>query len=209
MKNLLFYAIIITSSNIIYSQTNFEGAIIYSNTFKSKMVNLSTEQLAKMIGTRQEYYIREGTYKSITNGQSIIMQLYHSETNRLYNQTAASDTLYWFDASTNTDNVLSYDLKKEAEVILGYPCDALIVKTRTGTTTFYFSSQLTLDKARYKNHNYGNWSFFVEKSSSLPLRIITDNSQFFIESTAIEVKPMKLDEQYFKINDKIPIKKSQ
>lgn len=173
------------------------------------MLNLSDEQLAKRIGTQQEYYIREGSYKSITNGQLIIMQLYHSETNRLYNQSATSDTLYWLDASTNTDNVLSCNFKKEAGLILGYLCDALTVKTRTGITTFYFNSRFSLNKAKYKKHHYGNWSFFVEKSSSVPLKIITENSQFSMESIATRIKPMKLDDQYFNANSKNPIIKSK
>lgn len=47
------------------------------------------------------------------------MQLYDYKTNRIYNKTPQSDALNWFDASANTDEVISFEIKKNAEKILG------------------------------------------------------------------------------------------
>jgi len=38
-----------------------------------------------------------------------------------------SDTLYWIDAGKNEDEVTGYEIKKNAETILGNVCDALIL----------------------------------------------------------------------------------
>ena len=190
------------------SSQNFEGEIIYSNTFKSKLPNFTDEQLQLLIGDKQEYFIREGNYKSLTNGQALSVQLYINKTNRIYNKTPKTDTLYWFDASVNTDTVTSFEIKKNAEKILGYQCDAIIMKTKTGTTTIYYNEKYKVDIKFYMKHNYSNWSFYVNQAGALPLKTVVEASQFRMESTAVELKPMDLGADFFDIDPKAPVKKS-
>jgi hypothetical protein len=201
----LLILIIITS--YANAQT-FEGEIVYKNQFTSKMKNFTDEQLGIMIGTKQEYLIQGGNYKSFLNGQSITMQFYDYKTNRLYNRKPKSDTLYWFDASINTDQVISYEIKKGAEKILGNLCDAIIMKTKTGTTTIYYTSRYSVDSKIYENHHYSNWAFYVATTQSLPLKTVVETNQFKMVSTAVEIKAIKLGLDYFNIDPKTPIKKS-
>jgi hypothetical protein len=161
-----------------------------------------------MIGSKQEYLIKGGSYKSFLNGQSVTMQQYDYRTNRIYNKTPKSDTLYWFDASINTDKVVSFEVKKNAEKVLGNLCDVIIMKTQTGTTTIFYSSRYKIDSKAYENHHYSNWAFYVEKTQSLPLKTIVESNSFRMESTATEIKPLELGAEYFNIDSKTPIKKS-
>lgn len=187
---------------------SFESEIIYSNHFTSKMKNFTDEQLNTMMGTKQEYFIKGGNYKSFLNGQSVTMQLYDYNANRIYNRTPKSDTLYWFDASVNTDGVESYEIKKGAGKILGNQCDVIIMKTKTGTTSIYYTAKYKVDSKLYINHNYSNWAFYVGKTKAVPLKIVIETNQFKMESTATEIKPMKLGQEYFDIDAKTPTKKS-
>lgn len=208
MKNkLMLLAAFVLSIAFAHGQS-FEGEIIYSNHFTSKMQNFTNEQLGAMIGTKQEYLIKGGNYKSFSNGQSITMQLYDYKTNRIYNRKSTSDTLYWFDASINTDEVISFEIKKNAEKILGNECDAIIMKTKTGTTTIFYTSRYKIDSKIYENHHYSNWAFYVEKTKALPLKTVIETNQFKMESTAVEIKPTELGDNYFNIAPKTPIKKS-
>lgn len=133
----IFLVFLTMSTPFVYGQ-NFEGEIIYANHFTSKMKNFTNEQLGDIVGTKQEYLIKGGNYKSFLNGQSVTMQLYDNATNRIYNRMLKSDTLYWFDASTNTDNVISYEIKKNAGTVLGNECDAIIMKTTRELLRFIF-----------------------------------------------------------------------
>jgi hypothetical protein len=204
---LVLLATLVLSIAFAHGQS-FEGEIIYSNHFTSKMKNFTDEQLEAMIGSKQEYLIKGGNYKSFLNGQSVTMQLYDYKTNRLYSRTPKSDTLYWFDASVNTDEVISYEIKNNAEQILGNNCDAIIMKTKTGTTTIFYTSRYKVDAKLYVNHNYGNWSFYTSKTGVLPLKTVMETNQFKMESTATEIKPLELGKEYFDIDSKAPIKKS-
>src|SRR5690349_10495910 len=101
MKNNLMLLGTLVLSIAFAEGQSFEGKIVYSNHFTSKMKNFTDEQLEATVGSKQEYLIKGGNYKSFLNGQSITMQLYDYKTNRIYNRRPKSDTLYWFDASIN------------------------------------------------------------------------------------------------------------
>lgn len=206
-KSVLVFIGLLAIANILHSQS-FEGEIIYANRFTSKMKNFTDEQLGKMMGTKQEYLIKGGNYKSFLNGQSVTMQQYDYKTNRIYNRTPKADTLYWLDASTNTDEVTSYEIKKNAGKVLGNNCDAIILKTRTGTTTIFYSPKYKVDSSLYTRHHYSNWAFYVSKTGALPLKTIIETWQFKMESTATEIKKLQLSDDYFKIDPSTPTEKS-
>jgi hypothetical protein len=74
MKKILTIAL--TFLTITGFSQSFEGKITYQNTYKSKIPNVSDEQLTIMMGSNQDYLIKGGDYKSITNGTMLLWQLY-------------------------------------------------------------------------------------------------------------------------------------
>lgn len=188
---------------------NFEGQIVYKIDCVSKIENVPNESMNTLIGTRQEYFIRNGAYKSVPNGLKLAMQQYDPKSNRLYNKTTESDTLYWFDAAANADSVTSFEVKKNAETIMGNACDALIMHTLSGnTTTVYYSPKYKMDAKAFAKHKFGNWAFMVQKTNAVPLKTVLETPQFTMTSTATEVKNMKLGDGYFTVSPQAPVKKS-
>lgn len=179
-----------------FGQT-FEGKIVYKNSYKSKMSNVTDEQFTSMIGSIQEYFIKNGDYKSVANGSFFQWQLYVNTDNKLYSKMANSDTLLWNDGATNPDEILKTEVNKGVTEILGYKCDELILTCKSGTQKYYFNTKLSVDTKHFVNHKFGNWYEFLSKSNSLPLKLIVDNGQFTLESVATEVKETKLDKAFF------------
>lgn len=179
-----------------FGQT-FEGKIVYKNTYKSKMPNVSDEQFTTMMGSTQEYYIKNGDYKSVANGSFFQWQLYVNKENKLYSKMSNSETLLWNDGSTNSDQILKVEVNKNITEILGYKCDEVVLTCKSGTQKYYFNSKLSVDTKLFANHKFGNWYDFLSKSNSLPLKSIVDNGQFTLESLAIEVREIKLDKTFF------------
>jgi hypothetical protein len=176
---------------------NFEGKIVYQNTYKSKLPAVTDEQWKGMLGDRQDYYIKGGDYRSTTNGSLVLWQLYSHQENRLYNKMAGSEVVFWNDGSVNADEVLDFKLNKNATVILGYPCDELILITKNGTQKYYFSSRLAVDARLFTQHKFGNWADYLSRASALPLKQIVESPQLIMESLAIEVTPAPLDAKDF------------
>lgn len=210
MKHIRIYlfSVALFSIGNIAAQT-FEGKLVYQNSYISKLAQVKSEQFNAMMGTTQEYFIKGGNYKSVTNGSFAQMQLYVQSDNKLYNKLATSDTLYWMDGKSNNDEVVKYEILKNQEEVLGVRCDALVVETKSGKTTYYFNSEkYVVDPNQYKEHKFGNWSFLMDKIKSLPLKFVMENAQFKMTSVAIEAKEQKIDGKFFKLPEGVPTKAS-
>lgn len=201
--NLFFTFITITS----YAQ-KFEGEIIYQNTYKSKIPSLTDEKFVSLMGSTQNYFIKGDKYKSISNGTLLKWQIYIPTDNKMYTKMSNNESALWTDAGTNSDSVIDVILNKNVIDILGYKCDELILNCTSGTQKYYFNVNLSIDSKLYVNHKYGNWYSFVSKSNAVPLKMEIDNAQFTMTSTAVEVKPQKLDNSVFQLPQGIAIAKS-
>ena len=93
-----------------------------------------------MMGTTQEYLIKDGNYKSSANGTFFQWQLYINKDNKLYNKMSNSPTIFWNDGSVNPDEVIKAEINQGVIEILGYQCDELILTCKSGIQKYYFSS---------------------------------------------------------------------
>ena len=191
MNKLLVFALITFSTVTVFGQ-NFEGKITYSNTYKNKNPQMTDQQWLSMMGGTQEYYIKGGNYKSVTNGTLMQWQLYVNSENKLYTKMSNSETVFWNDGLTNPDSIISIELNKNVIEILGYTCDELILTCKSGIQKYYFNATLKVEVSLFENHKFGNWYDFLKESNALPLKMIIDNAQFTMENIATEVKEMKL-----------------
>src|SRR5687767_6579666 len=119
MKQLLLL-LATTLITIMSIGQSFEGKIVYNNSYKSKMPNVKDEQLTAMMGSTQEYFIKSGDYKSVSNGSFFQWQLYRNKDNKLYSKMSNSETLLWSDGATNPDTVLTAVINRGAAEVLGY-----------------------------------------------------------------------------------------
>jgi hypothetical protein len=207
MKRIAYLLVSFILTTTSYAQ-NFEGEILYQNIFKSKIPSVTDEKFTSLMGATQDYFIKGDKYKSVSNGELLQWQIYIPTDNKMYTKMTNNDAAIWTDAGTNPDSVLSMVLNKGVIDILGYKCDELILNCKSGTQKFYFNSKLSIDPKLYVNHKYGNWYYIISKSNALPLKMEIDNAQFTWTSTAVEVKPGKLEAGIFQLPDGIKIEKS-
>ena len=197
MKKIL--TIILTFLTVTALSQSFEGKITYHTVYKSKIPNVSDEQLTAMMGSSQDYLIKGGNYKSNTNGTMLLWQLYLNTDNKLYSKMPDSEVILWNDGGQYNDTVLSVELNKDVAEILGYKCDELILTCQSGIQKYYFNSKLGVDVSLYTKHLYGNWYDYLKEAKALPLKSVVDTEQFSLTSLATEVKAMKIDDSEFKL----------
>lgn len=207
MKSISLFLILFFSLTGVYAQI-FEGKIIYSNNYQSKLANLKSEQLNAMMGTTQDYYIKSGNYKSIFNGAFTKLQLYIANENRSYTLTGKNDTLYWEDYSINKDEAIKFELQNNKEMVLDVLCDVMMIQTSKSKTYFYFNNKYKVNSELFKQHKYGNWFYVISKTNALPLKTVYETEQFILTSIATEIKEQKLDDSFFEVIDKIKIAKA-
>lgn len=206
LKNIALLCLFL--STITAFCQSFEGKITYSNTFKTKNTKITDQQWTAMLGSSQEYFIKDGNYKSITNGTFVQWQQYINAENRLYIKMANTETLLWNDGSIQGDEVLKVEVNKKVTEILGYKCDEVILTCKSGIQKYYFNSKLAVNTKLFANHKFGNWFDYLSKSNALPLKSIIDTAQFTMESIATEVKPTKLDPKMFELPAGVKTEKS-
>jgi hypothetical protein len=178
----------------------FEGKIIYENKYKSKLPNVTDEQLTAMMGGKQDYFVKSGSYFQ--------WQIYVNKDNKLYNKLASSESIYWIDAASNPDAVIKADIKKAATEILGYTCDEITLTCKSGVQKYYYSSKLKADAKLFTNFKYQNFYEYISRTQALPLKMTIETPQFSLESVATEVKPMTLDAKLFTIPADAKLEKS-
>lgn len=207
MKKIIVIIILALTTINTFGQA-FEGKIAYSNSYKSKNEKVTGQQLTSMLGSTQEYLIKGGDYKSISNGTFVQWQLYINKENKLYNKMSNTEILLWNDASVQGDEVIKSEINKGVIEILGYKCDELILTCKSGIQKYYFSSKLSVDTKLYSNHKFANWYEYLSNAKSLPLKMIIENDQFTLENIATEVKSLKLDKKLFELPTGIKTEKS-
>jgi hypothetical protein len=180
------------------SKSDFEGKIIYSLTFEDKTGAMSKEQAKMFMGEQQIYTIKGNKYKSEMNGMMKMTQYYLGQ-DTLYNQIGGMNNLFWIDATSNPDELISYNIDKNVETIAGINCDLLTIKTKDGTTKYYFNTLYQLNPENYANHEYGFWKFCIDKTKSLPIKSVIDTKDVYMEIVAKEIKEMRIDDSEFNI----------
>ena len=121
---------------------------------------------------------------------------------------ANSEAALWNDGAVNADSLIDFKVNKDVVEILGYSCDELILNCKSGVQKYYVNSKIAVDSKLYENHKFGNWYMFLEKSKSLPLKMVVDNAQFSMTSTASSVEPSELSESDFELPEDMPTAKS-
>lgn len=207
MKKGLTLALSLLTVITVFAQS-FEGKIIYTNSYKSKNPKITDQQWTSMMGSVQEYLIKNGDYKSIANGTLVQWQLYVNKDNKLYNKMSNSETVFWNDASVQGDEVLKIEVNKNAAEVLGYKCDEVILTCKSGIQKYYFNSKLFVDVKLFVNHKFGNWFDYLSTSQSLHLKSIIETAQLTLETVATEIIPMKLEAKNFELPKEIKTEKS-
>lgn len=204
----LFSIVLITLTVLTVCGQFFEGKIVYQHSFKSKLPNMSDTQLTSSMGSKQEYLIKGGNYKTVSNGTSFLGQIYMNKDNKLYNKFSHSETILWIDGGRVDDPVLEIAHNKDVTEILGYKCDELILESKSQTEKFYFNSKLGVDIDLYSKHLLGNWYEYLKVAKALPLKTVIDNHQFTMIGIATEIKAMKVDDKQFQLPPNAKIAKS-
>lgn len=187
---------------------SFEGKIIYENSFKSKMPSLTDELFTEMMGKSWEYSMKGASYHTLSNGTLMQWQMYLPKDNKLYTKFSNSPAILWTDGAVNADSVIKSELNKNALTILGNSCDELILTCKSGIQKYYFSSKFKVDPKLFKDHKFGNWYEYVSRGKAIPLKIMIENAQFVIESTATSVKKEKVNGQLFALPADAKLEKS-
>ena len=201
MRNLLLLVFIYFPLSVL--SQDFEGIIEYEQSYSNNKTNLSIKELHEMFGTHVTSYLKNGYYKEITDSEYMSYQLYRYKDNMIYyKDNFNSDTLFYKATNLKHDIPLNHKLEKNADTILGYACDKLIITDDYGTREYFFSDKLTLNPDYYKNYSYINKDKIVALMKAYYLRLRMTYSSFTVDIIAKNIKHKKLSRRIFELPKK-------
>ncbi len=180
------------------SSNSFEGTITYDLVMEDKTGEMTSEQMKNFMGNEQIYMIKGNKYKTKMNGV-LEMTQYYIGGDTLYNHLG--ENLLWIDSTKNPDELINFEIKENVEKVNGIPCDLLTIQSKKETTHYYFNRSYGINPTDYVKHEYGFWKFCIEKTQSMPLKIINDSEDLHLEMVAKQIAPMKIDESEFILPD--------
>jgi len=201
MIKLMIVSILTLVLTFLAKSQSFEGVVIYSNNYISKIPTYPSEQFNILMGTQQAYAIKGNNYKSVFNGQFTKLQMYIGDENKSYTLTGKSDTLYWEDYGVNNSKAISYEIKEHQDTILGISCNVIIIITEDSRSEVYYNSKYSINADLFKNHNYNNWYYIISKTGALPLKTVFESAQFVMTSMATKITSMELDDNVFEVQN--------
>lgn len=177
----------------------FEGKITYQNSYKSKEENTSSEYLAQLFGNNHIVEIKNENYKLSGNGKLLQYQIFVALENKLYTKLAAGEKLGIIDLKKAEEKVKSVEVHRKLKEILTKTCDEFIVHCKNTTQKYYIDSSLNINPEIFQTKNFNYQLAFLLKNKILPLKLIIEDNMGVCESTAIDIKEEKINENTFVI----------
>jgi len=177
----------------------FEGVVSYKISYKSLSEDLPSELLSEQLGDEKLFYISEGNYKVLLNGELKVSEIFLIDSGRIFYENPSSDTVFWVNQSESFIDVINYEINASKTVVLGKYCDELIFQTTLGETRYYYNKQFSLDSDIFSNHKYNNWDLYSNLSNAVPLKIITKFPQFIMTVEAIDINSKNLVPAVFQL----------
>ncbi|TNF29230.1 MAG: hypothetical protein EP314_02975 [Bacteroidetes bacterium] len=169
------------------------------------------ERLAKgwsvsHIGTRLEWYYKQGNLWQKANGKQYHWQLYLTNENRIYDCNSYfyldEEQIVWISGGYIPDGLKAIDVmvNRNATKILGYDCDEIIVCGKYDTTWYYCAPALPLNPQHFAACRARNYNVWTRYAASMPLKVTYSehNANWVRYSiTATSVQRMRLDDKVF------------
>lgn len=177
----------------------FEGKIVFQNSFQSKSQDKPNEYLNQLFGTTHTYQIKNETYKLSSNGELLQWQIYQAQENKLFTKLAIGDKLGIKDLDKETEKVKNVQVNRKTAEILNHLCDEFIVYCKNSVQKYFIDSSLNINPEIFKNSKFNHQLSFLLKNQILPFKMVIEDEIGTCESIATEIKEEKIDENIFVI----------
>jgi hypothetical protein len=178
----------------------FEGDVHYLHMFSFKKKLPDSSGVLRYFGSSSTYSYRSADYKWSFYDCMMESEYSHAAEGHVYNKYVGRDTFYFTRQSTG-NRLISFDITKNADTILGYPCDMIRVVIATSDDprdilirNIFYSNDLPLDPKAYKHIDAFCHNEVFPLIRSIPLRIdmMTPAWPFDIRFEAVKVEKRKV-----------------
>ncbi|WP_196889885.1 hypothetical protein [Aureivirga sp. CE67] len=215
LRKIFILIILIITLTSLTKKKYFEGVITYNVETIILKESSYSDYLKERYGTSMKFYWGENgnlLRKTFGNQAGLDYSLYIQKENTFYVKYKGVDTLYYYSGLTQ-DNELLQTIEDESEPILNQKCKKIELKLKSKfdgkefISEYHYSKNQKINYKLYQNLNDGfaNIIYKTTKSPYLKLKLIFD--EIIMTYKAEKIEEIELDENIFKIDNKLPRKK--
>lgn len=175
---------------------SFEGAIIYSMKYES--TDFSPKMVKEYFGDTVVYTYKEDHYKSVMNGSLQLTTLYNGGDTIFFPMEGAKGVSIAF-ASKEPCEIIDYKIEKNVAKILDLQCNLLTITTNEGYIKYYYNQEYPLSPNYFSKLKYGLIGFCIEKTHSVPLRMITKEGDIFVDIQVVQIRNYDVSWDQFEV----------
>lgn len=215
MKKNICLFLLLSIVTVVKSQTKhreFTGIIKYIHNVIPKEKDYDVNYDYSGIGKSSDYYFKDGNIKWLTYDSYFKMDLFIANENRDYYLTNKSDTIFTLKNNTRDFEIINYKVSKSNEIMQGHKCNVLELKLKPLNADlpitfrrYYFSNDFYIDSKRLENCSSNAYDVIYTQMKSIPLKIEYEFANRIVVWEALEIKQMKLDNHFFKLEKSVPI----
>lgn len=204
-----FINLLLLSSLSAQEKKEFEGLVKYTHKVIAKDSTFDVNYDYSGIGYHSDFYYKNGNYKWLTFDSYFVMDLFLTKEKKNYLLTNNPDTILCLNSTISDGEILDYYIKKAVDTIIGYNCDVLIIKMKplhkegpVSYRRYYFSGDFHVDPSHFAGCKGNCYDLIYEQTKSIALRIEFEWPDRTITWEATKIKPMKLEDSFFKLAKK-------
>lgn len=210
MKNRLFLFLIFQFAifGIGRSQAvkEFEGIITYSHQTIALENGYDVEDDYKLDGKESKFHYKKGFYKWLFYPNCYVeMEMFHAFDTVVYLKFQPSDTLYVDQTKIPNETVIDYKILPNADTILGYVCNRLVINTKgknsEWTRQYSYTAEIPINPIHFKDYVHNSLNLIYSLIKALPLKIELIYKNRNISYTAIQVEPKILPVDLFLLKE--------
>lgn len=180
----------------------FTGTVEYTYTYLSDSLN--TDSLKKLRPAKGYFRYDTSNYQSRFTGADTFTYYYSGKLNKCLSKPGSSKKYECEDYGIMTDSVLSVKDYATEEEILGYSCRILELQKKNSWVKYYYTTDLRIASATYKNHKAYNWDVYGTKANGgLILKMEHRFNKFIMSGVADNLSIEKGDFKALEIEESL------
>lgn len=186
--------LIMLSTSIAYSQSEFEGYISYNLSASNVSEGIDEDELMYFMGRSSIFYYKEGSFLQTYSDSQKEFDFLDLSGQKYFHKQLLSDTIFQIDPGKNNRFLIrDWEETENVENILGVNCNLLKIWVYDKaydleqSLEFYYGKEAEINGADFKGIKLGYMDFVYGKINAIPLKTIIKTPYYDLSITATNI----------------------
>ena len=211
MQKTLFLILSLFISQVAFSQTFFEGDIVYKFDLQKKDSSFDETSIITYPAKTTIGIYKNGDWLQNPDDGIIEYSYFNHTDNKRYWKIRGADTLLYELGDKNRepeiDSTLTLKTEYNTDTVLGFVCNRLVIKTKDLNLTFIYTPSFAVSPSWYENTKIGFYNIIYGSIKAIYLKSIVETKDYVSTMTVQSIQQRKIFDKEFPDITKAALKK--